>query len=354
MLYKPDIKKIIERYKAFWAVDVLDRPPIRVRFSTDHMVDNEWSDAVATPEGHFAFWERNAQLRACLDDDEIPTATLDLGPAFLPAVMGGRISFSNGTSWCSHIIPDLSDISAVRELRFDKTNPMIAGFLSRVDYFSAHAQGKMAVGIALLVGGSDAVGALRGTTEAYTDLAQDPAGFSDLLKICTDAWIAVQELQFRCVPSFFGGYCDNYGIWSPGKSGYFSNDLSTCVSSQMYRRLMMEQDSRMAAVMEYPWMHTHSAQARLIPDFLDIPAIHGLQIVNDGIAGPDLNEVFPYAQMVQKRGKCLLLRKYSIEELMPYLPKLSPKGLLIDTQCGSLSEAKDIIKDFSAQKFMKF
>ena len=110
----------------------------------------------------------------------------------------------------------------------------------------------------------------------------------------------------------------------------------------------------MANSMECPWMHTHSVQFRLIPDFLDIPGLRGLQIVNDGISGPGFDEVFPFAQMVQKRGKCLLLRKYPMEELMPFLPGLSPKGLLIDTQCGSLSEAKDIVKDFTAGKFMKF
>ena len=354
MLYKPNIEKIIERYKAFWAVDVLDRPPIRVRFTTDHMVDDEWSQAVSTPEGHFAYWERYAQSRACLEDDEVPTATLDLGPAFMAAVMGASISFSNGTSWCNHIISDLSDISVLRELRFDKTNPAISGFLERAEYFSVHAKDKLAVGIALLVGGSDVLGALRGITEAYADMCEDPEGFSVLLKICTDAWLAVQKLQFQTVPSIFGGFCDNYGIWTPGKSGYISNDISTCVSSEMYRTLMLEEDSRMSEILDCSWIHTHSVQARLIPDFLEIRGLHGIQIVNDGIAGPGFSEVFPFAQMVQKSGKCLLLRKYTMEELMPFLPKLSPKGLLIDTQCGSLSEAKDILKDFTVKKFMKF
>jgi len=354
MLYKPEIEKIIERYKAFWAVDILDRPPIRVRFTVDSNVDDEWSRAVSTPREHFAYWERYAQARACLEDDEVPAATLDLGPAFMSAVMGANISFSNGTSWCTHIVSDLSDTRALKELRFDKTNPVIADYLERAIYFSAQAHGKLAVGIAMLTGGSDILGGLRGITEAYTDMREDSGGFSALLEICANAWITVQKLQFETVPSLFGGYCDNYGIWTPGKSAYFANDLSSCVSSAMYRDMMLEQDSRIAASLECPWIHTHSAQARLIPDFLEIPGLRGLQIVNDGIAGPGFDEVFPFAKMTQERGKCLLLRKYSMEELMPFLPELSPKGLLIDTQCGSLSDARDIVKDFSAQKFMRF
>ena len=354
MLYKPNIEKILKRYEAFWAVDILDRPPIRVRFTLDSMIDDEWSESVSTAEGHFAYWEHHAQLRAEFDDDEVPTATLDLGPAFMPAVMGGRINFSHGTSYSTQIISDLSEISALKEIRFDSSNPVIADYLARAEYFSKHASGKLAVGLAMLTGGGDILGALRGITEAYTDMCENPEGFLELLKICTDAWISVQKLQFQHIPSLSGGYCDNYGVWTPGKSSYFANDISTCVSSAMYRSLFMEQDCRIVGILECPWLHTHSAQFRLIPDFLEIPGLRGLQIVNDGISGPGFDEVFPFAKKVQKSGKCLLLRKYPMEELMPFLGELSPKGLLIDTQCGSLSEAKDILKNFSAQKFMKF
>lgn len=220
--------------------------------------------------------------------------------------------------------------------------------------FAERARGKCAVGIALLTGGADILGFLRGVTEAYIDMYENEKLFSELLYLCTDAWIAVQQLQFDNVPQLYGGYCDNYGIWTPGRSSYFANDLSSCVSADTYRRLMYEQDCRMAAALELPWIHTHSMQLRLIPEFLKIPCLHGLQIVNDGSAGPDVSEVLPYAKMVQQSGKCLILRKYTMEELAPLLPELSPKGLLIDTQCDSLSEAKCIVKDFTAQEYMHF
>ena len=354
MLYKPGIAKIIERHKAFWTGDILDRVPLRVRFTLDSMHDSQWSDALQSIKSHFSYWERYAQLRADLEDDEVPAANLDMGPAFMPAVMGGRISFSGGTSWSEPIIHSKDDLPRLRSVRFDNTNPVIAQYLERAAYFSEHSRGKMAVGVAMLTGGGDISGFLRGLTESYTDMAEDPEWFRQLLEICTDAWIKMQRLQFQAVPSISGGYCDNYGICTPGKSTYFANDLSTCVSAGTYRSLMFEQDSRMAAALDCPWIHTHSIQARLIPQFLDIPRIRGIHIVNDGSSGPGLDEVFPYAQLVQKWGKCLLLRKYSMEELMPYLPRLSPKGLMIDTQCGSLSQAKSIVKDFTAGQFMKF
>lgn len=135
MLYKPDINRIIMRYKAFWAKEILDRVPIRVRFTTDFMMDNDWSCAVQTAEGHFSYWEKYIQLRADLYDDEIPTAVLDMGPALMPAILGAEVSFANGTSWSSPIIHNPEDVDALRSVRFDSSNTAINELLKRASYF---------------------------------------------------------------------------------------------------------------------------------------------------------------------------------------------------------------------------
>ncbi len=354
MEYKPEIEQILKRYKAFWNMDIADRAPMRVRFVADSMNDSGWSDAVKTKEGHFAYWENYAKARADLFDDEVPTATLDLGTAFMPGVMGAPIYFSGGTSWEDHIVSDYSNLNALREVKFDRSNYWINELYERAEYFKEMAKDKCAVGIAMLTGGADILAALRGVTESYTDIYENEDEFKELLEICTSAWIAVQKIQFDIVPNYDGGYCDNYGLWTPGRSSYFADDLSTCISPQMYMDVLFEQDSRISSFLERPWLHTHSEEARLIPQFLNLPNLRGIQIVNDAPAGPTFKEILPLAKMVQKAGKCLLLRKYTIEDLQDYIGELSPKGLFIDTQCESLSKAKDIIKDYNAQKFIKF
>ncbi|MGI6031497.1 MAG: hypothetical protein ACOX7F_08340 [Eubacteriales bacterium] len=354
MLYKPDLSRIIQRYEAFWSGDVADRPPMRVRFVADSMNDDAWSEAVKTKEGHFAYWENYAQMRADLYDDEVPCAVLDMGPAFMGGVLGSPLTFSGGASWAQHIFHDYSQIPEFEAITFDENNFWVKELLERNAYFKEKAAGKFGVAIAMLTGAGDIFGAIHGITECYTDLYEEPEGFARMVNLCADAWMAVQKIQFDNVPDVCGGYVDNYGIWTPGRSSYFADDLSTCVSGEMYDEVLAPIDGRISQFLERPWMHTHSAQIRLIPHFLKLPNLRGLQIVNDAPAGPDFKEILPYAKMVQESGKCLLLRKFTIEELEPWLHELSPKGLLIDTHCTSLSDAKTIIADFSAEKFMKF
>lgn len=354
MLYKPDLSNILNRYRAFWECDVADRPPMRVRFVADSMNDDAWSEAVKTKEGHFAYWENYAQMRADLYDDEVPCAMLDMGPAFMGAILGSPIHFSGGASWGQHIFHSYDQIPQFEAVKFDESNPWVAEWLDRCNYFKEKAAGKFGVGISMLTGAADIFGVIRGVTECYTDMYEDPEGFAHMVQLCADAWIAMQKIQFDNVPSIEGGYVDNYGIWSKGRSTYLADDMSTCVSPEMYGELLAPADGKISSFMEWPWLHTHSAQIRLIPEFLKLPNLKGLQIVNDAPAGPDFKEILPFAQMVQKSGKCLLLRKFTILELEPWLSQLSPKGLYIDTHCTSLSEAKDIISDYSKEKFMKF
>lgn len=354
MKYKPDIEAVLARYRAFWAGDISDRPPIRIRFAQDSIANVDWSEAVQTKETHFQFWEAYAQSRVELFDDEIPTAALDMGTAFAPWVLGASIHFSAGASWNTHIITCHDDINKLNAVKYDITNPAIASYLERADYFRKMACGKMAVGIAMLTGGSDIAGSVRGLTQSFIDMYENEALYRDLLHVCTTAWIRIQALQFDTVPALAGGYCDNYGMWTPGRGAYFASDLSCGISNALYRRLLYEEDCRISRSLTHPWFHAHSIQARLIPGFLEIPGLIGLQIVNDGDSGPGFDEVFPYAKMVQEYGKCLILRKYSIDELKPYLPHLSSRRLFIDTQCNTLDDAKEVLRDFSGQKYMRF
>ena len=198
---------------------------------------------------------------------------------------------------------------------------------------------------AMLTGPGDIMTALRGPTEICMDLYSDPQHLRELAEICTRAWIAVEQLQFDWIVPFEGGYCDNYSIWTPGRSGYFANDVSTLISPAVYRKQLFEFDCRIAASLETPWMHVHSGGVHIVSEFLKIPGLVAIQIVNDHPAGPTLKEIVPILQQIQEHH-CLLLRKYPIEELEEILSALSPDGLYIDTQCDSLAEANRILDEW--------
>lgn len=350
MEYKPDIQTVIKRLRAFWQKDLLDRPPLRIRYPIPGQSDEEWVLACETPETYFAYHENVFRHRLDLWDDAVPSATVDLGPGFMGGVMGCDVRFEYGTSWSEHCLKDWSQVEQLQHHPLDEKNPWVQRLGEMIQYFKKKSEGKCTVGLALPLGPGDIMTALRGPTEICMDFYNSPDEVRRLAEICTQAWIEVTQYQLALIPPLEGGYCDNYEIWTPGRTIYFANDISTLVSADMYREHLFVYDCRVAETLDTPWMHVHSGCARLAPEFLKIPGLVGIQIVNDWPAGPTLKDIVPILKMIQK-DHCLILRKYSMPELEEILPELSPAKLYIDTQCGSLKEAQHILGKWDQTKW---
>ena len=342
MEYKPNIDTILERLCAFWNRDLIDHPPIRISFPIASETGEIWDFAIQSDEEHYAYWDRIFRERSMLDDDEIPTATLDLGPGLMPAILGAEILFSHGTSWGGHLLEDWSDYCKLAQNIGPSESKWFSILKQRSEAFEKSAKGKCAVGVAMLTGPGDIAAALRGVTNICFDFALNEEKLNQLLTLCTNAFMTVSQEQMNWIKDLNGGYCDNYGIWTPGRSGYFADDVTSLLSPEMYRKFLFSYDCRIAGSFEIPWLHVHSCQARLIPEFVQIPKLRGIQIVNDSPAGPDLQQIFPFIQQVQE-NYCLILRKYTIDELAPFFSKLNLKGLYIDTQCSNLEEAQNLL-----------
>ena len=343
MKYKPNIAEVLTRYQAFWQKSVHDRPPIRIRYPIPGQSDEDWPAACQSPETYYPYWNNVYQQRMTLLDDDVCSAAPDMGPGFMGGVMGCPVHFDHGTSWSEHCLKDWTDLETFRHVTFDERNPWLKHLKSMCDTFAEQGHGKCAPGIAMLTGPGDIMTALRGPTEICMDFYADPEHTRELAEICTQAWIAVEQAQFDWITPFEGGYCDNYSIWTPGRSGYFADDISTLISPALYRKHLFEFDCRIADSLETPWIHTHSGGVHIVPEFLKIPGLIAVQIVNDQPAGPTLQEIVPILKQIQEHHG-LLLRKYPMEELEAVLSELSPEGLYIDTHCESFDDANRILK----------
>jgi len=350
MEYKPDIKIVIERYKSFWQKDLLDRPPIRIRYPIPGQSDEEWTLACRSPETYYTYHENVFQHRVDLWDDAMPSATVDMGPGFMGGVMGCQVRFEHGTSWSEHCLTDWSDIDRFSRVAIDDTNPWIQVLTEMIEYFTEKSEGKCLVGLALPLGPGDIMNALRGPNEICMDFYTSSEKLAELGKICTKAWIDVTRLQLDVIAPFEGGYCDNYDIWTPGETSYFANDITTLVSPETYRQHLFSFDCEVAESLDTPWLHVHSGGVQIVPEFLKIPGLVGVQIVSDYPAGPTLKEIVPLLKEIQK-AHCLLLRKYPMDEIDAILPELSPTGLYVDTQCGSLQEAQKILDTWTRRNW---
>ena len=349
MTYKPELAQTIERYKAFWEGGMADRPPIRIRYPIPGQSDEEWQQVAQDTEAHFDYWEMVNAHRRDLLDDEISCAPVYLGPGLMEGIMGCEMTFDKGTSWGTHELTDFSLMDRFRDAANQiETNRWFLLMKEQAEYFIRMGEGKFPVGVPLYTGPGDMMGGVRGISEIYMDFYSAPEELRELGEICMDVYLETIRRSMDIFPSIEGGYTDYYGYWYPGKTALVNDDLSSCLSPEMYREFMFDLDCRSIEAMETGGMHTHSLQARLIPEYLKIPGLKTLQIVNDWPAGPPLEEVVPQMTLVQKNHN-LILRKYTLEELEPYFRsgELKPEGLLIDTQCDSKEEAFKLLEDWS-------
>jgi hypothetical protein len=349
--YKPDLDNILKRYQAFWNMDIYDRPPIRVRYPIAGQSDEAWSEAMQTPESYFAYHETVLRHRIDLGDDALPTATIDMAPGLWGGILGCEVMFGHGTSWSTHCLKDWSQMERFLAVSLNENNPWVNRVLDMIDYFIEKSAGKCMVGLPLPMGPGDMVTTLRGPTEICSDFFEAAEQLDTLLAACTQTWIDFFQLMFDCIPAYQGGYCDDYDIWTPGRSSYFANDIATLISPATYRQHFFKYDCQVAASNETPWMHIHSEEARLIPEFIKIPKLRAIQVVSDYPAGPGLMEILPLLKLVQENHG-LILRKYPMAEIEEILPELAGRKLVVDTQCDSKKEAHDVLAKWTQRDWV--
>ena len=110
----------------------------------------------------------------------------------------------------------------------------------------------------------------------------------------------------------------------------------------------MPLDRELARSVDVAWMHVHAGALHLVDELLTADEIRGIQIVYDGLVSPPLSKTLPVMQRVQQSGKCLILRKYSPEDLERVLPHLSPRRLALDIYFSTVSQASRWIRRLTA------
>jgi len=222
-------------------------------------------------------------------------------------------------------VPDRGALSDPRVLA---ANPWLNKLGEVIDGLSVLADGRFPVAVPLLRGPWDLVSALRGQTNVYLDVFDDPETLSELAAACARIWIEVNEFVASRIPRWEGGYLGYYGLWAPEFAATTQNDCSVSVSPSTYERLMLPADRATIERWEYGLFHLHSAGLHVLDHVLGL--LHG-QAVNVTVdpSGPSLDELLPILQRVQERGVPLHVLVFSREHVRLMERHLSPRGLAI-------------------------
>lgn len=346
----------IKRYLEFWNNSPVERP--MVGFSLGGWFSFQSYSAIQkyrgqvnptpdmlSPERYFDDYDRIVAPWQEIEDDVIHSVAPIPAFPWLEAMLGIPIQVGTESIWAKEGGFDYQNMD---KLDLSKDNPWRQKYLEFVAALQDRYGDRYPVGQPILRGTSDLVAALRGSQQMIFDLYDRPEEFQRLGRICTDFFMGIIQDQLSVTRPFHGGYeVESFTLWAPGGIVRMQEDASALFSPDLYVKYLQEEDQRVASAFPYQVIHLHSSSLLLLEQILDINVLKCVQINKDQ-GGWGVPKMLPLFQMVQKRGKRLLVRgKLEGEDLVVLRKGLSPNGLYLQIVIESLAETKHFQDFFS-------
>ena len=341
----PDISKLMERHKAFWNMEDVEKPLLRTgRYNSRYgqqqapmkmlLADGTMASedvfylepAMLSPENFSPKDERPSAVPA-REGDLFPVRAPFTKVPWMEAIVGCpiRVSLQSSSMWSGPVL-GVNWVRNFRSLRpHDEWRSKLLEF---TDYLSANA-GSYLVANTLMRGPSDMVDAFIGEGNLCVGIYEHPDGISELMTMCADIFIDTAKAQLNRISPFHDGYCNLFGIWAPGTSIRTQDDASALVSPAHYKEFMLPVQERIAAEFDYSTIHLHSGSLHVVDSVLD-STISAVQVSMDPQPyGPTLTELLPTFAKMQERKPILIEGPMMQSELDELLYTLSPKGLYV-------------------------
>lgn len=174
-----------------------------------------------------------------------------------------------------------------------------------------------------------------------------PDKIKKLLSRLTDIYIEWTKAQFDLIPPFEGGYCNQYGLWAPGTSIRFQEDLAINLSPELFKEFLLSCHQKIVESFDYQVLHTHSGFSKLAEWALENKHLKVIEVVIDR-NGPKIEDLIALWKKIQTQKPLILVGLVSKKELCLILSKLFPRGLFLDIDI--VAEDKLNIADFYSRQ----
>jgi hypothetical protein len=353
--FKLQFNNSLTRWKAFWRHTVADRPPLVLRFKEE----SDDRDPVLLDLRDFTRQfdieyviekaqrsEKQFARRADFPDDTFPQVVAPNGLAVTGWALGAQVAFAAEIPW---VCPVLDSVEDWRKIDFIAVNRRFDQIRDIDEVLVSRSRGRYAVSSASLDGPADMAVRLLGEEKLALALYDQAEEVNALFNRCLKLWQQVVHRKLQVIPQYGGGTTTGWNYWVPGQGIAFQEDFGQMVSPNQFREMILKYDVRLLNDLDCVWYHVHSGAMHMAREIADSGAFDGIQITNDYPAGPGILDILPSLKYIQKRT-CLILRKFSLDQLDSVIGFLSPEGLAIDVQCYDSNATDDIQTTLMSKK----
>ncbi len=337
---KSDYASCLERVEAWFAGEVLDRPP--VRFSLHNAEYNQApGDHSRWPDLKSRWFDAEYQVDRFLaglrgrvfHGETFPVFWPNLGPNVYAAFFGGELEYGEVTSWIDHFVHGPDDLG---KLAFSTANPYFRKIEEMTRLALERCKDIALVGYTDLHGSLDCVADWRNPQELCIDLIDDPEFVHRLLAVADSRFFEIYD-HFDDMLKAAGQLSVTWmGIPSRGKMHIPSADFTTMIAPEAFDEFYLPSLRREAAHMTHNIFHLDGkGVARHLDRILEVPNIHAIQWVQG--VGDDLPilQWLPLIRRIQAAGKGVVV-DLQLNELEPFIAAMKPDGIFL---CLAAEEA---------------
>ena len=331
---KPDFEVAMKRIDAWFAHEMIDRPPVRFSahnfsFTDDHPLakrtwpdlQTRWFDAEFQVD-LFAEYIREATFYG----ETFPVFYPNLGPNVYAAFHGAELEFGNVTSWIKHCVHEQAD---VKRLKFSRDNVYFQKIEELTRVALQKCAGKFIVGYTDLHGSLDSAADWRDPQELCFDTVDCPGLVHALVDLANENFLPVFDHYDAVLKAHSQVSVTWLGIPARGKLHIPSCDFTNMVSPKVFEEFYLPSLLREARHMTHNIFHVDGkGMIRHLDYILAVPEIQAIQWVQG--VGDDLPilQWLPLIKRIQAAGKSVVV-DLQLAELEPFIAEMNPRGLYL-------------------------
>lgn len=348
----PDqLEQSIDRFRrGFWLRERVDRPPLAVvpartwlpigylkqPFERTHVAPQDLTrDLVRTDD------EDAAIGRAVFSDDWLPYRAAWRAVPWLEAVCGCGVRYATGS-----LAPEpwAGSAEELAELAPPVDRAWWDALAAQTSALAGDLPPDVFLCPSILRGPSDVLAAVRGLTDFYLDLNDNPRAVARAAAAVNGLLLAALDRHFAAVGPKWGGYGNIYGHWSPGPSYVIQEDVCGMASPRIYRDIFMPLNAEAVRRLgPHTMFHLHSSGMRHWRDVLAVPGLAGVEITVESV-GPDLLALAPVLREIVERSRLMLFVDEHFDQLPEVLAGLPRDGLYVIVSDKYVSSEADFDK----------
>jgi hypothetical protein len=348
---KPDFGRAMERVEAWFAGELLDRPPVRFsRHNAEFEIEGDKLEGEALRERWFDVEYQIDAFAASIRErrfngETFPVFWPNLGPDVYAAFYGCPLVYGEVTSWAVHCVKGKADIAG---LRFDPDCEYMRTIEALTLRALELAPGRFLVGYTDLHPGIDTAVAWRGQEEFCLDLYDDPDFARALLNLASADFGQIYD-RFDAVLKGAGQPSVTWmGIPAAGKMHVPSCDFASMLSPGHFEEFVYPELERECMMMSHNVFHVDGkGVARHLDRLLELPRVQAYQWVQGVGDDEPILQWIPLIRRIQGADKGVVV-DLKPAELAPFMEAVEPRGIYLCIGSSSEEEELSILRRLEA------